>query len=289
MAIQIIIALLLLFGTVFVITLSIDLWNNKALLRDSAGSFPLLCLGETVIFLIASFGVSDFVLNTAILRTSHVVEDKDLPGTLACAAAVPSVGLAIFYISTLSVELPTLLSFLLPFLAGILIGVRTVTRLSGEVIRVLMGWAMAASAVVLVARMLLSRSGSGTLTSLPVPALLLVGVVAFLLGVFNTLGFGSKAPAMTLLLSLGLSPACLLAIIMTAAGFGAPLGGRQYVKAGRYQRKAVLAGALFGLVGVVIGGQFVSGMSPVVLQWIMVAIMLYTSVTMLWKKRVKTV
>ena len=62
------------------------------------------------------------------------------------------------------------------------------------------------------------------------------------------------------------------------------LGGVQYVRRGMYQRKVVLAYSTVGFIGIGAGFLFVMNLPQTVLQVIMLAITVYTGVSMLRKK-----
>ena len=63
--------------------------KDKEGVVSAKGKFRFLAPLEFVVFVIASLGVSDYLLNT--LATSHfrLTRDEELPGTLICSGVVP--------------------------------------------------------------------------------------------------------------------------------------------------------------------------------------------------------
>ena len=59
-----------------------------------------------------------------------------------------------------------------------------------------------------------------------------------------------------------------------------PVASIKFVKEGAYNRKASLAIATFGLVGVFIAAYIVKSLPLDVLRWLVIAVITYTSVTM---------
>lgn len=272
-------------GAVFLFALIKSLRRNPDMLRKAPGKFPVICLSQFLVFFCTAFGLSDYTMNAALLRPMGLVRDEDLPGTLLAAASLPAVELAVLYVLRFPVPVPLLLVYAVPLMLGITLGSQVGRRLSGDVIRIVMGCAMTLSAAVLIIRLLAHKAEGGTLTSLPYDRMILLGIVMFFLGALNTIGFGAKTPAMALLLTMGLTPQSVLALAMTGAGFGAPCGGYQYVRCCRYQPKIVLSAVLFGSAAALVGGLFVSRVSSSALQWIMAGIMIYTAADLLLHKK----
>ena len=60
-----------------------------------------------------------------------------------------------------------------------------------------------------------------------------------------------------------------------------PVGSVKFIKEGAYPRKAALIIALSGAVGVYIAAKFVSNLPMDVLTWLVIAVIFYTSASML--------
>lgn len=258
-----------------------DLWKNRSRIKEEKGNVLVICAATACIQFLATFGISDFNVSIPIYRGAKWVEDERLPGTLLNAAVVPGAMIAILYVSGTAVDTATLLGCIIAQSFGAAIGGRIVSGMKGENIKKAMAIALLASVAVIVIRTLSSGSEGGSLTGFGIGTLAWLIPVYILFGIATTLGFGVKALSMALLMTLGLSADCVLPVVIGACGFGAGSGAIQFIKKDRYQRKIALCSSLAGVVGVVIGANFVKGLPTDVLQWIMVAVMLYTAVTML--------
>ena len=85
-------------GILFGIALLRLIHRDREILRSEQGSFPLIAFFETIIFIIASLGISDYLQNTLLFKYAKLGDDKVLPGTLVACGLVPG---AIFGFSLL--------------------------------------------------------------------------------------------------------------------------------------------------------------------------------------------
>ena len=285
MIIKLLMAGILALGLLYIAFLIPDLRKNRAALAAEPGHNGKIGVITFIIQGIATLGVSDFAMSTPVYRGMKLVDDARLPGTLVTAAAVPMTAISLLYISAVTIEPWTLLLCVLCQAAGSLAGVRLVSRLSARVIRTGMGVAIAVSAAVMLVKLIGMGSGGGDKLGFSAGTLCFLLPVVFLLGALNMIGFGVKAPLMALYLSLGLSPLCVLPLVMGGCCAGTVGGAIGYVRSGRYQRRIAAVSALCGTAGVFLGAQFVERMNVTVLQWIMLGVMLYTAWTMLKKQK----
>lgn len=281
MIVKLVMGAILALGLTYVCTLIPELRRHRAELAAEPGKNWQLGGITFLIQAIATLGVSDFAMSTPIYRGMKLVDDGRLPGTLVTACAVPMTCISLLYISSNPIEPWTLLLCVLFQAAGSVVGVRLVSRLRADVIRRVMGIAITASAAIMLVRMLGFLGGSGSLNGFSVGMLCWMLPVVFLLGALNMIGFGVKAPLMALYLTMGLSPLCVLPLVMSGCCCGSISGAIGYVRSGKYQRRIAAVSAVCGTVGVFVGAQFVERMDITVLQWIMFGIMIYTAWTML--------
>ncbi len=276
----IIVAILAAFG----LTLILDLYRHRNSLNDDPGS-PLLCgaLGAIVCF-IGTFGVSDFVMNTLLFKKFKLVEDQKLAGALVTVCCLPMGFLAVSHLLSAPVDMKLIALCLALQSLGAIVGVRIMSGFNGAMIKKIIGVAMLASAIFLLIR-LIGVDSSGTLTSFSLPQMALVGACAFVLGMLNMMGMGTKAPWMSLLMTMGLASNCVLPVVMVCCTTSTTVGAIQYVRKGIYPRKLAFYYAIFGLLGTCAGFLFVSGLNQTVLQVIMLAITVYTGITLLVPKK----
>jgi len=283
--VKVLMAAILALGCVYLTVLIPELRRSRAETRAEAGKNWQLGLITFAIQCIATLGVSDFAMSTPVYRGMKLVDDARLPGTLVTAAAVPMTAISLLYISAVPVEPWTLLLCVLCQALGSVLGVRLVSHLPGEVIRKCMGVAITISAGIMFVKMVGFGAGGGARTGFSAGTLGWMLPVVFLLGALNMIGFGVKAPLMALYLSAGLSPLCVLPLVMGGCCAGTVGGAIGYVRRGRYQRRIAAVSALCGTAGVFLGAQFVERMKITALQWIMLGVMLYTAWTMLRRPR----
>lgn len=122
--------------------------------------------------------------------------------------------------------------------------------------------------------------GGGDAIGLTGGKLIIAIVGNFILGALMTLGIGLYAPSMVLVYLLGMSPAVAFPIMMGSCAFLMPVASVKFVKEGAYNRKASLAIAAFGLVGVFIAAYIVKSLPLDILRWLVIGVITYTSVTM---------
>ena len=111
---------------------------------------------------------------------------------------------------------------------------------------------------------------------------LIIGVVAnFILGALMSAGIGLYAPCMALVSMLGMSPNAAFPIMMGSCAMLMPISGLTFIREGAYNRRATFAIAITGVVGVLIAAFIVKELPMEYLRWLVVIVVLYTSVVML--------
>jgi uncharacterized membrane protein YfcA len=116
--------------------------------------------------------------------------------------------------------------------------------------------------------------------------LLLAGVIGnFILGALMTLGIGLFGPCMILVSLLGMSPIAAFPIMMGSAAFLMPVASARFVKAGAYNPGATLAFALGGIPAVLIAAFIVKSLPLSAIRYLVVVVVLYTSVSLLLAAR----
>ena len=267
------------------VLLARDLLTHREELRQEPGSPWLLGIFSPIILFFATMGVSDFVMNTLFLRKFRLVDDKRLPGSLLSSATLPLAAAAVIYAVSAEVDPRLLLLCVVCQGAGNFLGGRLVAGFDGRRIKRLVGFAMLVSAVFLLLRLLGVGGEGGNLTTLPPARMAILGVCAFLLGMGNMIGMGAKAPYFSLLLTLGLSAGSVLPLVMIACSASGAFGGLQYIRRGLYQRKVALYESTLGFVGVAAGSFLALNLPQTALQLIMMAITVYTGVSMLREQK----
>lgn len=227
-----------------------------------------------------TLGIGSFAPTTALFKFFNLSQDKKLPGTLNVSMSIPVVLEAFIFLTVIKVEAVTLFGMLGAAAAGAVLGAGVVSKLDEKKVQMGMGIALLVVAVI----MLFSQTGifptGGEAIGLA-GTKLFIGIVAnFILGALMTLGIGLYAPCMALVYALGLSPKVAFPIMMGSCAFLMPAASVKFVKEGAYDKKASLAITLFGSVGVLVAAYIVKSMPLNTLKWLVIVVILYTSLTM---------
>lgn len=239
-----------------------------------------------IIGLLANFfdtlGIGSFAPLTAALRAFKQIEDRIIPGTLNVSCTIPVVMEAFAFITVVEVEPITLTALLAAAVLGSFLGAGYVAKMDERKIQKIMGVALIATALLMLARHLGWIAGLGTGDAIALTGVLLVvGVVGnFILGALMTAGVGLYAPCMAMVYMLGMSPAVAFPIMMGSCAFLMPVASVKFVKEGAYSRKASMAITLGGIIGVLLAVFVFTSLPMNILTWLVIAVVTYTGITM---------
>ncbi len=265
----------LLGGLVYAFVLGRDLVRNRQAFRQAPGDLRLLAALEFVVFFLCTVGVSDFLLNTLIVRKLKLSDDKGLPGCLIASTLVPGAFLSFSYLQAdNSADALTLLLFMLCLAAGAVFGGRAVNRMDGAAIRRIMGVALLFSMAALIVRMIVSAGATGSAVGLRGGKLLLMCAGCAGIGFINMMGVPCKPIAAAMLLLLGLSPVAALTLTIVLGAVIPMSGGVAIVKAGLYNRRLLLAAMTAGSAAAVLGVLLAVSMDPLLLNILLIGVML---------------
>ena len=232
-----------------------------------------------------SLGIGSYAPTTMLLKlTKSLKNDKLLPGTLNVACALPVMTEAFLYIGNFKVDGTTLLSMVIAVMIGSFAGAKIVSRLDEKKIEIIVGIALAVTAVLMI------LSATGVITKLGANnvatgfhgwKLVVACAVNCILGALMSAGIGLYAPCMALVYLLGMNPIVAFPIMMSSCASTMPIAAAEFIKKNEYARMPSIAITLFGCVGVVIAVTFVKSLNLTVLMWLVIAVMIYTSVLML--------
>jgi uncharacterized membrane protein YfcA len=226
-------------------------------------------------------GIGAFAPQTALLKFTKQTEDRLLPGTLNVANTIPVLIQALIFITVIEVEPITLILMLLSAAAGAILGAGIVSKMSEKKIRLTMGIALLITAGFMFAGKMQWIQGGGTAIGLSGIKLIIAVVVNFLLGALMTAGIGLYAPCMAMVFALGLSPQVAFPIMMGSCAFLMPPASVRFIKEGAYNRKAAIAMAIPGIIAVLIAALIVKSLPLDTLRWLVILVIVYTSVAML--------
>lgn len=274
----------LLCGLVYAFVLGRELVKNREALRSAPGDLRLLAPLEAVVFFLCTLGVSDFLLNTLLIKRLRLSDDRSLPSCLIAATIVPGALIAFRYLlAEDTADALTLALFMLCLAAGAALGGRAVSRLDGATLKRIMGYALLVSMAALIVKMIVSAGATGTAVGLRGTKLAVLCVGCLGIGFLNMMGVPCKPIAAALLLLLGLSPVATLTLTLVLGVIIPVTGGVSIVKAGLYNRKLVLAAMTAGSLAALLGVMLAISMDPLLLNILLILVML-VAVISIFKK-----
>jgi uncharacterized membrane protein YfcA len=198
---------------------------------------------------------------------------------------IPTVTQALIFMSVVDVDPVTLASMSAAAPAGAILGAGIVSRMSRRRIRLGLGFGLLAVAFLMLADRLRWFPMGGDAIGLSGWELAIAIAVSFVFGALQTIGVGFYAPCMATIFALGMHPRTAFPIMMTATAMLMAAGSALFVKKKAYDPKAALALTMFGIVGVFLAAFVVKSLSLDALKWAVLAVVLYTSATMLLSAR----
>ena len=278
---NILLGLLAILTTGFTIVYVSDFLKNK-----KSEKFHLFKKGLVVGFITDFFdaiGVGSFATTTAIFKLSKGVDvpDKLLPGTLNVAHALPMVAQAFLSLKVIEIDPATLVLMIISAVVGSWIGAGIMSKLPERKVQLTMGLALIVVAGLITLGQLNLMPAGGDAMELTGSKLIIGCAGNFILGALMTAGIGLYAPCMAMVALLGMNPKASFPIMMGACAFVGPIACIKFVKEGAYEREISMGVTLSGIVGSIIALLLVKNMPVYWLKWLVVAVVLYTSYTML--------
>ena len=109
MVVKIILALVVIVNGAFLVAFVRDLLAHKGQTMKESGNPIAMAVSSFVIFLLSTFGISDFAISSSLYPKLKWVNAEKLPGTLNAQCVIPVAVMALCYISSISVGLATLI------------------------------------------------------------------------------------------------------------------------------------------------------------------------------------
>ncbi|MGN6392347.1 MAG: TSUP family transporter [Gemmatimonadales bacterium] len=229
-----------------------------------------------------TLGIGSFATTTAAFRARHLVRDEVIPGTLNVGHTPPTIVQAIIYITVIAVDRATLVLLIGASVVGAWLGAGVVSRWERRRVQRGMAAALVVTAAFIVLRMTGIFPGGGDALGLR-GTLLVLGVLGnALLGALMTLGIGLYAPCMAMISLLGMNPVTAFPVMMGSCAFLMPVASVRFLKAGRYDRLAVIGLAIGGIPGVLLAAFLVKSLPLDAVRVLVVIVIGYTAAT-LWR------
>ena len=272
--------ILVLFAIWFIYVLGTDIIKHKNNL-EKVSWVKTGIIGFVVNFFDV-LGIGAFAPQTALLKFTKQTSDKLIPGTMNVANTLPVLIQAIIFIQVVEVEPITLIVMFLTAMGGAILGADIIGKLSERNIRLTISTALLITAGFMFANKMHWIHGEGVAIGIHGWKLVIAGVVNFILGAMMTAGVGLYAPCMALVYLLGLSPQVAFPIMMGSCAFLMPPASYKFIKSGAYNKKAALGMAIPSILAVLIAAFIIKSMPLDTLRWLVLIIIVYTSVSMFW-------
>jgi uncharacterized membrane protein YfcA len=285
--VYVILLLVVLVNAAFAVVFVRDLIKHKGeISRELFGNTAktlIQAIVAGVTFFLSTFGISDFAISTVVFRQFKWVDDARLPGTLNTECVIPVAVMALAYISSIDVELPTLALCIGGQVIGAYIGPRFVVKMNVDTIKKFISVGLLIAAGLLFMNKFGVYPSGGEAIGLHGAKLALAAVLSLVYGALNNVGIGSYALTMATVYAMGLNPSVAFPIMMGGCTFSVPVGSMQFVKYDSYSRKITLLTSTVGLVGVLVAVYIVKNLDVSALQWVVAVVILYAALSMIWE------
>jgi uncharacterized membrane protein YfcA len=228
-----------------------------------------------------TLGIGSFAPTTASYRLLKLVPDERIPGTLNVGHTLPTILQAFWYTKKVEVDFQTLVTMIVAAVLGAWLGAGVVAGWPRRKIQIGMGSALLVAAVLFTLTNLGIAPGGGAALGVTGGKLAVATAGNFVLGALMTLGIGLYGPSLIMISFLGMDPRVSFPIMMGSCAFLMVVAGIRFLRAGAYRQRAALGLTIGGLPAVAIAATFVTSLSLTMVRWLVVVVVLYTSVTML--------
>ena len=228
-----------------------------------------------------TWGIGCYAPNMALWKFTNTCEDDLVPGTLNIAHTVPVALEGILFMTSVDIDPITLAAMIIASVVGAMVGSKIVTKWNLNVVRIALGIALLAVAVVTVCR----TAGVGPF-GIAGEALALTGVklvigvvVNFFLGALMMIGFGLYSPCIALCALLGMNIKAAFPIMMASCGFLMNAAVPNFMKENKFDRTNNLFVMIGGVIGVIAAYLLINYcFSLTTLSYVVCGVMVITSV-----------
>lgn len=231
-----------------------------------------------------TLGIGSFAPTVAMFNALKMnISDRLIPGTLNVCHTIPVVLEAFIFTTVIKVDPVTLICLIGAAVVGSYLGAGVIAKMDERKIQIIMGIALAITALLMLLAQLELMPGGGTATGLS-GAKLVIGIIGnFILGALMTAGVGLYSPCMAMVYFLGMSPDVAFPIMMGSCAMLMPVASTKFIKEGAYAKKTSFFITIGGVVGVFIAAFIVKSMPIDILKWVVIVVITYTSISMLRK------
>lgn len=247
---------------------------------SGAPTLAQLAIGFGTNFL-DTLGIGSFATTTAAFKLLRIVRDEYIPGTMIIGHTLPVMAQAFIFMTVVRVDPVMLVLMIVAMTIGGWLGAGIVSRLPRRLIQVGMGVALLLAALSL----LMSQFGlfptGGAASGLSFARLCIALVMYFIFGALCTLGIGHYAPSLVLFSLLGMDPRLAFPVMAGAGAFAGTVAGIRFLRKRSYDQRAALGLMIGGIPAVLLAAFAVKSLSLDAIRWLVMAVIIYTAVTML--------
>jgi uncharacterized membrane protein YfcA len=247
----------------------------------------LLALGAVTNFF-DTLGIGSFATTTTVLRLGRVVDDEQIPGTLNVGHAIPTALEAALFLTAIPVDPLTLVAMVTAGGLGAWFGAGRVVHWPRRTIQRAMAISLLITAMFIVLRQLQFFPSGGEASGLRGAALVLAVAASIVIGSLTSLGIGNYAPTMAVTYMIGMHPKAVFPVMAASAALILPTAAIRFFRSGRFDSRTALGLAAGGVPGVLIAVFLVKELDVNLLRWLVVTVLIYTSVTLYRASRVAT-
>lgn len=271
-------------GIIYAIYIIRDALTDREAFRSQPGDLKNTMIAEAIVYFFCTIGISDFVMNTIVVRHLKLAEAETLPDCLITCGIVPGSFIAFLYLRNAPmVDVTTMLVFMGGLALGSFLGSRAVGKMNGELIRKALVVLLIGAMIALIVRIILSAGEPGTATALEGGRLILMGCLTLLFGFTNMMGIPAKPFTTTALMLLGMSPITTLTLLLGSVPISVVTGGINVVRRRRYNKKMALSAVTAGCVTAFIGTMLAIAINATALNIILIAVIIIAVVSLVRK------
>jgi uncharacterized membrane protein YfcA len=242
---------------------------------------------QTAIGVVTDFfdtlGIGSFATTTAFFRFLKQCPDRLIPGTLNIGHTLPTVLQAYLFFEVVKIDPLTLILMIIAAVAGAWIGAGFVAGLPRRRVQIGMGLALLMAGSIILVRQLNEQAVKLEVGTIALSGgKLAIGIAGnFVLGALMTIGVGLYAPCLVLCGLLGMQFTAGFPIMMGSCAFLMPVASVPFIKKRSYSPRASLGLTLGGLPAVALAVWLVGSLDKKYINWLVIAVIAYTAVTML--------
>jgi len=231
-----------------------------------------------------TLGIGSFAPTLAWMRFRKIVPDRLIPMTMIAGYTPPSIVQAIIFMILLGVNVdPVLLvGSAIAIVLGAVIGAPIAARSPVRAIQLIVAGALLMAAFFYSLANLGLMPVGGAANTLPMPLMLVAIAASFIFGILTNFGVGNYAPTLAMLSLFGMDPRLAFPIMAFGASCAGTAASVRLIKLMDVDLRIVLSLVAGAIPAVLVAAFVVKEMPVTTLRWLVVAVVLYTAVSLIY-------